>query len=378
MIRLFILIRSLEVGGAERQLVELVKAMDKTRFSITVATFYDGGGFRPELEKLNGVCLISLHKEGRWDVVAFGLRLLRTVRRTRPHVIMGSMGVANELALLAGRATGARVAWGLRASSVDFSQYHRISRWIFLLGRLLSRFPDLIIVNSHEGKRHHLAHGYRGKRMIVIPNGVDIDRFKPDDEAGVGLRQEWNVEPSELLIGLVGRLDPMKDHPTFLRSAAVLAARRSAVRFVCVGDGVASYKQELVRLAASLGLADRLVWAGHRSDMAAVYNAFDIVCSSSYGEGTSNVIAEAMACGIACVATDVGDSGRLVGRVEFVVPPRDPAALSAALERLVDMPDGERAELGRQARQRMITHYSVQRMAKSTEEALVRISRCAG
>src|SRR5438128_1272138 len=118
-IRLLFLIRSLDRGGAQRQLVELAKGLDKTRFEVTVATFYDGGALRGEIEGADGVAVLSLHKKGRWDLLPFVWRLLQTVRRVRPQVIHGYMGVANELSLLVGRLVGALVVWGLRASDMD-------------------------------------------------------------------------------------------------------------------------------------------------------------------------------------------------------------------------------------------------------------------
>lgn len=378
MIRLVVLARSLEMGGAERQLVELVKALDKKVFSITVATFYDAGDLRSELAQVDGVNLLSLHKKGRWDLIRFIWNLGRTALRVKPHVMLGNMGVSNELCLLVGRALGAKVVWGLRASNVDYSRYPPISGWIYRLGALLSRFPDLIIVNSHAGKRHNISRGYFGKRMVVIPNGIDTRRFRPDREARLRVREEWGIREGEPLIGLVGRLDPMKDHPTFLKAASLLAPHRADVRFVCVGDGPSAYAEELQSFASHLGLGGRLIWAGTRADMPAVYNALDIACSSSYGEGLPNAVAEAMACGVPCVVTDVGDSARLVDNPAQVVPPRDPHAMALALERLVEMATEQRAALGEQGRRRIVSEYSVQHLASKTEQVLLGILPCTG
>jgi glycosyltransferase involved in cell wall biosynthesis len=373
MIRLLILIRSLEVGGAERQLVELVKALDRGKFFITVATFYDRGRLRAELVGLPNVRVVSLGKKGRWDIGPFLWRLWKVARRARPHIVYGNMGIANELSLLVGRIVRARVVWSLRASNVDFSQYGWASGFAFKIGALLSRFPDLIIANSHAGRVHHIAQGYVGKRMLVISNGIDTDLFKPDRSAGQGVRTEWGVDSQERLVGLVGRVDPMKDHPTFLRAAELLSERAGHVRFVCVGDGPAAYKDELRRLATELRLSDKIIWAGARSDMRAVYNALDVLCSSSTGEGLPNAVAEAMACGIPCVVTDVGDSARLVGNPNQVVPPQNPQALSEAIGRVLILSDSQRRTLGRQGRERILAGYSVQQLAAKTEAALLRV-----
>src|SRR5204863_331451 len=109
---------------------------------------------------------------------------------------------------------------------------------------------DLIICNSTSGLEHHAERGYPRGRMVVIPNGIDHEAFAPDPAARRAIRAGWGVPDSDRLVGLVGRLDPMKDHPTFLRAAALVASERPGVRFVCVGHGPASAREPLERLAA--------------------------------------------------------------------------------------------------------------------------------
>jgi len=367
-IRLFFLIRSLDPGGAERQLIELVKGLDKKLFSITVATFYDGGALRLEVDKLEGIRIISLKKKGRWDALPFFFRLLRDTRKMKPDIIHGYMGIANELSLLLGKILHAKVVWGARSSNVDFSRYDWAARWSFKIGAYLSSFPDLIIVNSWAGQKHHIAHGYSGKNMVVIPNGIDIEYFKPFVEERERVRTEWSVEKKTKLIGLIARLDPMKDHKNFLHAAALLIQKRQDVKFVCVGDGPPLYKHELMALSESLNLGNRLICAGTRRDMPAVYNALDIATLCSYGEGFPNVIGEAMACGVPCVVTDAGDSARIVSETGVVVSPRDPTALfhgfESCLARLED-PD-----IHQKCRQRIVQEFSQSRMVNSTTRAL--------
>ena len=376
MIRVFFLIRTLYFGGAERQLVELVKGMDKTRFDITVATFYDGGQLRPELERIEGVKVLSLCKKGRWDIFPFLWRLKRAVRAAQPQVMHGYMGMSNELTLMMGKIAGAKVVWGLRVSNIDFSNYDWLSTWLFRIGAWCSRFADLIIVNSYAGEQHHIGQGYCGARMMVIPNGIDTERFRPDCEARQQMRYEWRVAQNERVIGLVGRLDPMKDHPSFLRAAALLTQKLHDVRFVCVGDGPSPYMRELRGLAEKLDLGARLIWASVRNDMAAVYNAFDLATSaSSYGEGFSNAIGEAMACGVPCVVTDVGDSAIIVGNTGQIVPSHCPEALATAWTRLLDLPCEQRAALSKAARERLVREYNVQQLIHKTESMLVSILR---
>lgn len=366
-IKVLFLIRSLGVGGAESQLVELVRALDKSAFDVTVATFYPGGGLQAEVLKTPGVRLVSLEKRGRWDLVPFFVRLLRRMRSAGTDVICGYMG-ANEVALLAARLAGAKVAWGLRSSYVDFSQYDWLTRLLYKVGAWLSSLADLIIVNSWSGREHHVAHGYCPRRMVVVPNGVDTERFRFDPDGRVRVRAEWGIGEGEPLVGLVARVDPMKDYPTFLRAAGALARLRPDIRFVCVGEGEPDRRAELARLAESLEITSRLVWAGGRRDMPAVYSALDVLALSSIGEGCPNVVLEAMACGRICVVTDVGDARRIVGDLGIVVPPRRPDLMAEGLLQALTRhaADG----LAECRRQRIVEEYGLERLARATAEHL--------
>jgi glycosyltransferase involved in cell wall biosynthesis len=224
----------------------------------------------------------------------------------------------------------ASVVWGVRASYVDKRQYDWLIKSTSWLESRVSRFADMIIFNSNAGRDYYLAAGFSGARTSVITNGVDTKRFAIDKVSGSRLRAAWRVPKESLLIGIVGRLDPMKDHRTFLRAAAIFARSRADARFACIGAGPEPYSSDLKALAGELGLGDRVIWPGLiLHDMPAAYNALDICCSSSYGEGTSNAIAEAMACGVPCVVTDVGDSKLMIGDSGILVPPKNPVALSA-------------------------------------------------
>lgn len=374
MIRLLLLIRSLDRGGAERQLITLAKGVDKSRFAVTVATFYDGGVLRPEVAGVEGIRVVSLGKRGRWDVLPFLRRLVGLARGVRPDIVHGYLSVSNELGWLAGRLVGAKVVWGLRASNVDFAHCDWLPALSFRLGAWLSRYADLIIANSYAGREHHIANGYSGEKMIVIPNGIDTDRFQSNSAAGGEVRRQWAIPEPADVIGLVGRLDPMKDHPTFLRAAALLARERDNVYFVCVGDGPSAYRRNLEVLAEELGVGNRLVWAGGRGDMPAVYSTLDLVTSSSaYGEGFPNVVGEAMACGVPCVVTDVGDSALVVGETGLVVPPRDPEALCAGWRQLLALTPEQRTALGHAARARIEREFSVRQLVVNTEQALARL-----
>jgi glycosyltransferase involved in cell wall biosynthesis len=363
------LIRYLNYGGAQRQLVTLVKALHQEDcLDVTVLHFYSGGPLLKDLID-RGITIISLEKQERWDVWGFFGRLFGHLKRIQPDVLHGYLGEANIVSMFVKPFfPSTRIIWGIRGSNTPSGRYGWLGSLLSLLERLLSSFTDLIIVNSHTGKTDYLDRGYAPDKMVVISNGIDTERFQPDSEAGAKVRSEWGIPENTILIGLVGRLSPMKDHPTFLQAAALLSKEREDVRFVCVGVGDENYAKELYQLADDLGISEKIIWAGGRSDMPAVFNALNIACSSSSdGEGFPNVVGEAMACGVPCVVTDVGDSAWIVGDKGIVVPPKNPEALAAGWNSLLNLALTDKLALGEKARKTIVEKFSVKNLVRETE-----------
>jgi glycosyltransferase involved in cell wall biosynthesis len=371
-IKIALLIRSLDCGGTERQVVALAKALDKGSFAVTIVSFYSGGSLEKELE-MSGVRLISLDKRGRWDLPGFLSRFARCLRLLRPDVVHGYLDIPNLLALSAKFLfPSTQIIWGARASDINLGHYDWLRRLSFRLECIFSRLADYIIVNSNAGRLHLLKHGFPAEKLRVISSGFDTERFRPDRVARAKVRREFGVSEDLILIGIVGRLDPVKDHYTFLRAASLLCKERRDVRFVCVGSGAESYAAKLYQFAEQLGLAEAVTWIETRSDIPAVYNALDINVSSSESEGFSNVVGEAMACGVPCVVTDAGDSALIVGDTGIVVPARDPQALCAGL---ISCLGWDREEIGKRARQRIEENWSVKRMTEQTESVILARSK---
>jgi len=370
--KIVFLIRSMTFGGAERQLIALARGLRDRGHEVHVCVFYAGGPMEAEF-RATGLPLTVLGKRGRWDIVGFLGRLARFRRHERPDVLHGYLGMSNSLGVLLRPLHGARVVWGVRASDLDGHRDHWIYRLDAKIELLLSRFPDLIMTNSRAGRDHIVKLGFPAAKAIVIPNGIDSDRFRPDDRQRAAVRAELGVAGDELLVGRARRVDPQKDFPTFLRATAIVAPQRPTARFVCVGPGLDDYVRGLKALGEELGLGQRLIWLGARTDMPAVYNALDVMVSSSaYGEGTPNVVAEAMACGVPCVATDSGDSAWVVGDTGVVVSRGDVDAMAAAMIDLLDAVSQGAIDRGA-VRQRIITNLSVDRLVDQTESALCRV-----
>ncbi|MBL8980422.1 MAG: glycosyltransferase, partial [Gemmatimonadetes bacterium] len=229
------LIRSLDIGGAQRQLVTLARGLHRRGHAVLVVTFYDGGPLVEELRQ-EGVPLAALGKRSRWDLAGPLWRAARCIRRVRPDVVHGYLADANIFAtVLARLAPPARAVWGVRASGLDLGRYPWGVRTLFRLSAFAARSADLIIGNSESGRADHVAAGYPAGRFTVIPNGIDTMVFRPDTTARAAARQAFGLAPDARVIGLVGRIDPMKGHAVFVDAAALLAAERGDVQFLCVG-----------------------------------------------------------------------------------------------------------------------------------------------
>lgn len=368
--KVLLLIQNLARGGSERQLVVLAKGLREKGIDVAVGVFYTGGALEPELTRA-GVRIIDLKKSGRWDLAGFLWRTRRAIAQEAPDVLYGFLPVANLVAWLAAMFhPNMRLIWGVRATTVDTVDYGPITRLTYWLERSLSARPSLIIVNSDAGRERHLRLGFPVDNISVVHNGIDTDTLRPDAEAGRRQRGEWGIGADEILIGLVARLDPIKDHATFLRAAAISMKTRPDLRFICVGGGPDRFRHELESLARDLGAGDRLFWAGPWHDMRAVYNALDIAVCSSSAEGFPNVVGEAMACTVPCVATDVGDCAAIIDDTGVVVPPGDPAALAAGWQSLLERGSVHRDEMGRRARLRIVDKYDTRDLVDRTLAAL--------
>jgi glycosyltransferase involved in cell wall biosynthesis len=212
----------------------------------------------------------------------------------------------------------------------------------------------------------HVAQGYRASTFVHIPNGFDLARFAPDGPARQALRNEWRALGHTVVMGMVGRFDPQKDHHLLLRSFAKLHAQHTNTQLVLVGRGLDAHNTVLVQWIDDLGLNLCVTLLGQRQDVPKVMGALDVhVLSSRYGEAFPNVLAEAMACGTPCLTTDVGDAASVVGATGWVVPPNDEAALGQGMlealhEHQQHSADWQRRQVA--CRQRVTTEFDLNTM----------------
>lgn len=353
-------------------MVALACGLHRKGHVVRVLTFYPGGTFSKDLAEA-GVPHIPLGKMGRWDLLNPVLRLRQMINVNRTEILHGYMPTGNLLALISSWfGSKVRVVWGIRASNLDMAPYGHFANLLVKLEARLARLPDLIISNSARGCRDAKARGFPLSRIEVISNGIDAQKYFFAFDQGLALRREWGIQPESRLVGLVGRLDPVKGHQQFLEAAEDLAGRRSDLEFACIGTGTPSDLAKMRSLPSATSLGSRLHWIEGQTEMAAVYSALDVLVSASTSEGFSNVIAEAMACELPCVVTDVGDSSRIVGEFGVVVPPKNPMALANGIEHLLSK---NRAEIGGASRAWIQEKFSVDALVSRTETVL---NHCLG
>ena len=264
---------------------------------------------------------------------------------------------------------GIKLVWGVRGSGNRFYLGKNDIKYKirYYLEKQVSAYVPMVIYNSDASFSFRDKKGDSYKNQLVINNGFNTEKFKPDAESRTRIRREWGVAETEKLIGIAGRFVPAKGFHIFLKAAASVLKERADVRFVCVGDGGRNYKMDMENLSSELILTNHIIWAGYKSDMTSVYNSLDIYCSSSYAEGFPNSIGEAMACGVPCVVTDVGDSAKLVGDTGIVVPHDNPEMLAKGLLAMIErLPKIDPETI----RARILENFTIERMVDQTEMAL--------
>jgi glycosyltransferase involved in cell wall biosynthesis len=372
-VKVLFFIRALTVGGSERQLAILARGLALRGHDVAIAVLYTGGSLEALLQD-SPIRILSLAKAGRWHMAAPLAKLFRLFLTERPDVIYAFLPMQTTLAaLLLPPFSKTRLVFGLRSGMMDTSRYDRLQALAYKSEAWLSRRADFIIANAEAIRADAVARGLPADRITVVPNGIDTATMAPDRAAGLAQRRIWGIDEQAFVVGMVARLDPMKDHPTFLAAAARFAQDHSDAMFVCVGDGPVDYRNELIARGQSLGLEKRILWAGELGNLHAVYNAFDVATlSSSFGEGFPNVVAEAMSCGIPVAATDLGDVRTIIEAFGEVVQPQRPEQLALAWARLRQRLAQE-PSLPADARNAIVTRFSIDQMVRRSEMALSRI-----
>lgn len=358
------IITNLATGGAEMMLLKLLQHIDRNRFEPMVISLVGMGEIGSRIAEL-GIPVHALGMRRGIPNPMLVLKLAWLLRQNPPDIVHTWMYHADLLGGLAARLAGCRkVVWGLHHSNLSKSENKRSTLWVVKACALLSHWlPSQILSCSARAKVVHAAIGYTADKIVVIPNGFELDRFQPDAVARDSVRVEFGLPLDTPLVGLVARFDSQKNHFGFVRAAAQVAERLPQVHFVLAGAEVDERNIALKSAITKSGLQERMHLLGRRDDVPRLIAALDVLASSSHGEAFPNVLGEAMACGVPCVVTDVGDSADIVGKTGRVVSAGDMDGLARELVAVLELPVANKLALGEQARARVEEEYEIGHVA---------------
>ncbi len=379
--RILFFVSSLRRGGAENHLLNLCRYLERSSIKTVVCTLSANEDGLETVFLAESISLCRLPMNSLRDLVR--PRIIRSLRRIVrsycPHVIHAHLYHAEVVSALGSLFAAAPLVVTRHSTGLEFEGGRR------RLSRFAGRCVDTIVAVSPEAAAEAIEMGHPAGSVVVVPNGVDTGRFRPQEGHERGekrrslLRRLFpGIDPSScLLVGSAGGLKSVKNFPLFIRMASRIAgSRRPAdppVRFVILGEG--SERDALESHAAYLGATPYLAMPGHCESPEEVYGLFDIFVLPSFREGVPMVLLEAMASGVPCIASDVGGVGDVIGDAGISVSSGDEDGFVSAVEGLIA--DSERRmELARRARVRALEHYDIEiwgdRMLRIYREAVER------
>lgn len=354
-------ISGLNVGGAELMLKRLIECQSKKpKYQHSVISLTDKGVLGSQLEAIGvRVDVIGIKGIGSFPIAFW--RLYKKIRQASPDIVQTWMYHADLLGGIAARIAGVhKVIWGIRTTDLERGG-KKLTRIIRRICAGFSYFvPVSIVCAAEASKRAHILVGYHAEKMVVVPNGFDLTRLIATEKERNNVRAECGFSDENLVIGSLGRYNAVKDQANFISATAPLAIHNPGLRFLMVGRGLDYNNNDLVQQIFQTGCPDRYVLLGERQDVAACLKAMDIFCLHSRTEGFPNVLGEAMAIGLPCVSTNVGDAHVLLEGLGDLVPPQDPAALSLGLQRMINHTSNERYNQGMRNRARILERYSME------------------
>lgn len=376
--KILLAIRSLNFGGAERQWVLLAKELAKNpNVELRLCTLYGGGRLEYEIVGIPHICL---NKKGRRDI-RFLFAYRKIIKDFRPDCIYAFMPEMNVFSLICGAFLGAKVIFGFRSSAIELGNLSFASKLYFHTQKILSRFADAIICNSHNAFAFYQSKGYYMKKALVVYNGIDTTRFYPRDITR--FKKELGVGDNAFIVGIVARMDKVKDYPLFARIVKEFLERLDAqeqaeVTFIALGKCEERILKDCLRILGDM--QRKVLFLGAKNDVEAYYPLFDCILSTSSTESFSNSIAEGMACGCVPIVSNVGESKVIADfgqeSYDFLFPPRDDKGALKCLESLYALHlSGELKSLKTQSRAHIVEKFSVDSMINTTLKILTSLTQ---
>ena len=362
--KILFIISGLGVGGAEIALRNLLYGL-KDDFNIKIVSLTQVDDIAAEI-KAYGITVHQLNFKQLYLLSLQIYKFISIILKFKPDILQGWMYHGNLFACIAKFFSykTTKLFLGIRQSLKGLSTEKRATRLAIRLDALASsKVADKIIYNSYSGMEEHEKYGYAKQHGIVIYNGFDINLFSPNREQHKLLCEELNIAQDSYLIGIIARYHPVKDHKTFIHAAQILLRDHRNTHFIMVGEGVTTDNKDLAQLISRYNIPkNNMHLLGLRKDISAITSGLDIATNCSLSEGAANSMCEALSCGVLCVATDVGDSKKIIGECGLIIPTSSSHELANAWRNIIDMPKNRYEQLSYTARQKIIKQLSMEAM----------------
>jgi glycosyltransferase involved in cell wall biosynthesis len=325
------IISGLKGGGAERVLTRLCLNDDKNKVNHIVVSLLDYGTYGEILTK-NGITVYTLNAAS-FQVFLLPLRLFRLIKKENPDVVQTWMYHGDLIGGIVAKIAGIKsIFWNVRQTEITKDSVSYSTRFIFYVCSFLSKFiPKSIIFCAEKAKEYHVKFGYSAKSNFVIHNGLDTSLSLSTVSDGTNFRKKINASDDDIVGGMVGRFDPVKDHENLLNSLSLVKKRGYKIKLILVGREISLQNDLLVHLLKKYELEDDVYLFSHQDDIFSLLNNLDLHFLSSTTEGFPNVLIEAMYAKVPCISTDVGDAKLIVGDTGWIVPPKKPISFSEAI-----------------------------------------------
>lgn len=357
-------ISSLNIGGAEIQFLELVKGVDKNKYDLRVVVMYNGV-LDYRLDKINGIHIYRLNKINKYDLKSY-FQYIKIINEFAPAIIYSFLPDLNVISFICRYFSynNPKLFWGIRAGTNDIKSYSIFSQFTFYLQKIFSNQIDLAVFNSFQGSSDYLNSGFKFKEVVVIPNGIDSERFKPDFASRIEFRKKFKIKENDIVIGIVSRFEYIKGMDIFVDTAILLLQKYDNLHFFSIGHGDEKIIEKCKIIIGKFN-GINFHFLGKISNPEKIICGWDIYCSTSRGEGFSNSIAEAMLCSLSVVVSNVGDSSRIVDNCGLVFKSGCITDLAEKIDFLMDRQ--LRNKYGYLARKRVIENFSISKMIELTE-----------
>lgn len=363
-LKLVHLIIGLDNGGAENMLLKLLSTLDQNKYELIVISMM-GEGVLGNLIKQHVSKLYTLNLHEKENRIKKLKKFYNIIKIERPHILQTWMyhadfsGIVIKLLF-----PNINLVWNIRHSK--FIKHVDKKRTIFLakICGILSCIPNVIICGSESAYESHLKLYYSKKKMIVVPNGFDLQVFYPDLAVKNSIRDQFHIPREATVFGHVGRYHPLKNHENLLRSFSHLQQKHKECYLILCGNNVDLRNEQLNSLLFKLELTNVLM-LGDRRDIPSIMKSFDALLLPSFSEGFPNVLGEAMATGLPCIVSDVGDSKSIVGQTGYIIENNDVKGLIDCLERFINLSYSGRQKLSLLARTRITDSFSIQAISRN-------------